>query len=163
MGHAMIASFGGIPLLYMGDEIALLNDYGYVGVPEHAHDSRWIHRPRMDWEAVAGLPRAETPGARVHAGVKRILARRAAVPAFHAGYPTVILDPADRRVFAFSRQAPFGTVLCLFNFSEAWTGVSADWCRAAGVTAFFDELSEREVATDAGHVALPPFARVWLR
>jgi hypothetical protein len=31
------------------------------------------------------------------------------------------------------------------------------------VTAFFDELSEREVATDAGHVALPPYARVWLR
>jgi amylosucrase len=26
MGHALIASFGGIPLIYMGDEIALLND-----------------------------------------------------------------------------------------------------------------------------------------
>ncbi len=30
MGHALIASFGGIPLLYMGDEIGLLNDYSYV-------------------------------------------------------------------------------------------------------------------------------------
>ncbi len=163
MGHALIASFGGIPLVYMGDEIALLNDYSYIQNPDHAHDSRWIHRPRMDWEAVAGLARGETPAARVHAGVKRILARRAAVPAFHGGYPTVILDAADRRVFAFTRQAPFGTVLCLFNFSESWTGVPADWCRAEGVAAFYDELSEREVATDAGHVALPPFARVWLR
>jgi hypothetical protein len=46
MGHALIASFGGIPLIYMGDEIALLNDYSYVSNPDHAHDSRWIHRPR---------------------------------------------------------------------------------------------------------------------
>ena len=29
MGHALIACYGGIPLIYMGDEIALLNDYGY--------------------------------------------------------------------------------------------------------------------------------------
>jgi amylosucrase len=33
MGHALIASWGGIPLIYMGDEIALLNDYGYTKVP----------------------------------------------------------------------------------------------------------------------------------
>ncbi len=163
MGHALIASFGGIPLIYMGDEIALLNDHSYLSNPDHAHDSRWIHRPRMDWDRVAGLGRGDTPAARVHAGVRRILARRAAVPAFHGGYPTVILEPGDARVFAFSRQAPFGTVLCLFNFSEAWTGVPAAWCRAEGVAEFLDLLSERPVATDAGHVALPPFARVWLR
>ena len=45
MGHALIASFGGIPLIYMGDEIALLNDHGYLADPEHAHDSRWIAPP----------------------------------------------------------------------------------------------------------------------
>ncbi len=30
LGHALIAAYGGIPLIYMGDEIALLNDYGYL-------------------------------------------------------------------------------------------------------------------------------------
>src|SRR5690606_2153102 len=49
LGHALIASYGGIPLIYMGDEIALLNDWSYLRMPEHAHDSRWLHRPRMDW------------------------------------------------------------------------------------------------------------------
>ena len=53
MGHALIAAFGGIPLIYMGDELAALNDYGYLDNPDHAHDSRWIHRPRMDWDAAA--------------------------------------------------------------------------------------------------------------
>lgn len=162
MGHALIASFGGIPLVYMGDEIALLNDYGYVRNPDHAHDSRWIHRPRMDWEAVAGLANGGAPAATVHAGVKRILARRAAVPAFHGGHPTAILDPPDARVFAFARRAPVGSVVCLFNFSEDWTGLSAEWCREMGTVGFVDALSERAVHTDADHVALPPYARVWL-
>jgi len=53
LGHALIASFGGIPLIYMGDEIALPNDYSYRSDPEHSHDSRWIHRPRMDWQRAA--------------------------------------------------------------------------------------------------------------
>ena len=162
-GHALIASFGGIPLIYMGDEIALLNDYAYVQTPEHAHDSRWIHRPRMDWEAVAALGAGGMLAARVHAGIRHILARRAAVPFFHGGYPTVILDPGDARVFAFARQAPMGTMLCLFNFSEEAARVPAGWCRAEGVADFFDELSDRPVRTESDNVALPPYARVWLR
>ncbi|MGB8814500.1 MAG: alpha-amylase family protein, partial [Paracoccaceae bacterium] len=36
-GHALIACFGGIPLIYMGDELAMLNDYSYLDQPEHAH------------------------------------------------------------------------------------------------------------------------------
>jgi amylosucrase len=56
LGHALIASHGGIPLIYMGDELALLNDRSYQDLPEHAHDSRWMHRPRMDWDA--GRPAA---------------------------------------------------------------------------------------------------------
>ncbi len=59
MGHALIASYGGVPLIYMGDEIALTNDYSYTAVPEHAHDSRWLNRPKMDWartEAASDTP-----------------------------------------------------------------------------------------------------------
>ncbi len=48
MGHALICSFGGLPLIYMGDEIGLTNDYGFSGKPAHAHDNRWLHRSAMD-------------------------------------------------------------------------------------------------------------------
>jgi amylosucrase len=71
LGHALIASFGGIPLIYMGDEIALPNDYSYRDTPDHAHDSRWIHRPRMDWDAVAALDDGRSTSARVFAETRR--------------------------------------------------------------------------------------------
>ncbi len=163
MGHALIASYGGIPLIYMGDELALLNDYSYVTRPDHAHDSRWIHRPMMDWEAVDQLGRGQTAAARVHAGTREILARRARLAALHAGHPTVVLDTGNRRLFAFARRAPTGSLVCLFNFSEEWTSVPAQWLTGQGVTDFYDELSGKPVLPDAGQVALPPFARVWMR
>src|SRR3712207_5054221 len=53
MLHSVIYSFGGIPLLYMGDELALRNDAGYLDDPERAPDNRWMHRPPMDWSAAA--------------------------------------------------------------------------------------------------------------
>ena len=48
--HGMIMSFGGIPLLYYGDEIGTLNDISYLEDPAKANDSRWAHRPRINWE-----------------------------------------------------------------------------------------------------------------
>ncbi|MEY3407382.1 MAG: amylosucrase, partial [Actinomycetota bacterium] len=47
--YAMVYGFGGIPLLYMGDELAITNDYGFEKVAEHADDNRWLHRPQMPW------------------------------------------------------------------------------------------------------------------
>ena len=42
---------GGIPLIYLGDEIGELNDYSYRDDPSKAADSRWVHRVKYDWDA----------------------------------------------------------------------------------------------------------------
>lgn len=40
----------GIPMIYSGDEIGLLNNYEYKNDPDKKHDSRWIHRQKFNWE-----------------------------------------------------------------------------------------------------------------
>ena len=45
LAHAIALSTGGIPLIYLGDEVAQLNDYSYVVDPATSGDSRWVHRP----------------------------------------------------------------------------------------------------------------------
>jgi amylosucrase len=163
MGHALIASYGGIPLLYMGDELALLNDYTYTDVPEHAHDSRWIHRPVMDWERAARLPDGgRTPEGRVFAGIRHVLARRAAVPGFHGAVATEVLNTGQPELFAFARRAPMGSVICVFNFTENWSGLPVSWFQAQGATRMFDMLSDAPVIGANGSVGLPPYARVWV-
>ena len=51
--YAVAFSFGGIPLIYMGDELAMRNDTGWALDQVHEHDNRWMHRPRMDWAVAA--------------------------------------------------------------------------------------------------------------
>ncbi len=49
--HGVIMTIGGIPLIYLGDEIAMLNDYDYENEPEKAGDTRWLHRASLRLEA----------------------------------------------------------------------------------------------------------------
>jgi amylosucrase len=162
LGHALIAAYGGIPLIYMGDELALPNDHGYLDNPEHAHDSRWIHRPRMDWAVAEARHSGDTPAARVFGGTKHILARRAATPALHAAVPVRVVASGNDAVFSFQRLAPTGTLLGLFNFTEHWQHIPEGWARAQGVVALHDALSDSHVETHDGQIVLPPYARVWL-
>ena len=53
-------TIGGIPLLYLGDELGLTNDYGYRDDPAHAEDSRWVHRHAFDKEVFADRRSSKT-------------------------------------------------------------------------------------------------------
>ena len=161
LGNALIASFGGVPLIYMGDEIAMTNDHRYMRVPEHAHDSRWIHRPLMDWDTALSAEE-DTPEARVLSGTRHIYQRRKAVTAIHGRHPTRVVAAPNNAVFAFLRLAPTGTLLCLFNFSEEWQNVPVDWLRERGAEHFHDLLSDAPVDCENGTFTLPPYGRVWL-
>ena len=162
MGHALIAAWGGIPLIYMGDELALTNDYSYREDPHLAHDSRWVHRPRMDWGLAETRHSGDTAASRVFWGTKAILARRKAVPALHGGVPVRVAAAGNPGVFAFQRVAPTGVLLALFNFTEHWQEVPEGWARALGVGEMRDLLSDQRVETHHGQIVLPPYARVWL-
>ncbi len=162
LGHALIAGFGGIPLIYMGDELATLNDYSYRDVPEHAHDSRWIHRPKMDWRRAQYRHSDEGAAGQVFRGIKDILARRKVTEALHGGHPVRIVDSGLAGVFAFVRQSPTGALLGLFNMTEHWQNLPEAMARVQGITQMDDALSDAPVIAHHGQIALPPYARVWL-
>lgn len=163
MGHALIASFGGVPLIYMGDELGLLNDLSYLEDEHRRHDSRWMHRPDMDWDKAARRHDLGTPEGQIFTGTRHILERRRLTGAFHANNPTEILDTGIDGIFAFRRAAPVRPIVALFNFTEHWLSVPRGWVIAQGVTDFWDELSDAKVETPGEVVALPPYARAWLR
>ena len=162
MGHALIAAFGGIPLIYMGDELALLNDTSYLADPALAHDSRWIHRPRMDWAQAATRHSGNSLSSQCFLGTQHILARRRATPGLHGAHPTRIIDAGNPTLFAVQRSAPTGPILCLFNFSHHWQHVAGGWLQAKGITHWYDALSDQTVTLHGDYLALPPYARVWL-
>jgi amylosucrase len=161
LGHALIAGFGGIPLIYMGDEIGLMNDHSYLDDPARRDDGRWMHRPRMDWDLVARLGQGG-PAARIHAGTKAILATRRATPELAAHVPTRILDLGHRALFAFQRAADGRTVTGLCNFADVPAQVTPWALQLDPAHAYGDLLSGAPLVVSHGTVAVPPLTALWL-
>jgi amylosucrase len=120
--HGMIMSFGGIPLLYYGDEIGMLNDFSYMEDVEKVHDTRWIHRPFIDWDKAERRHQAGTPEQRIFEGLRRMISVRKHTPAFADFNNRDLLATGNPHLFVFMRSDPFGTgerVLVVANFDES--------------------------------------------
>lgn len=120
--HSVILSAGGIPLLYLGDEIATLNDYSYQHDRARFNDSRWAHRPRFDWARAAQRRDAKTVPGSLFLALEHLIRLRQRTPAL-AGCEAAFFDTGNRHVLGCVRS---GALLTLANFSEREQAVSRD-------------------------------------
>ena len=116
--HGIILLVGGIPLLYLGDEIATLNDYSFRDHPDHVHDSRWVHRPIANEENYARRSDPATIEGRVFSGLQVLTRLRKANPAFSGGDLEIILTE-NEHVLGFVRTYGGYRVVIFANFSES--------------------------------------------
>ncbi len=119
--HSMILSFGGLPLLYYGDEIGTINDCGYLQDPFKMKDTRWVHRPVIDWD-VAAL--RNTPGTvqyEIFSELKRMIAVRKEIEVFADFNNRELIEVKNPHLFVFGRYelAKYGErVLVVANFDN---------------------------------------------
>ena len=117
--YSVVYSFGGIPLLYMGDELGLANDPAWAADPAQAGDNRWMHRPPMDWAAADRRHDPASVEGRVFAGIQRLARSRAGLLALRSGTSPELLDVGDRHVLAYRRRHPrSGPLVALASFSD---------------------------------------------
>ncbi len=117
--NSMIMSFGGIPLLYYGDEVGTTNDYSYLEDSTRASDNRWIHRPQIDWNKVDRRNRRGTVEQRLFDGINRLIAVRKTIPAFADYNNRSLIDVSNEHLFVFIRHDSSGlneNVLVVANF-----------------------------------------------
>ena len=115
--HAVAFAHGGLPLIYMGDELGLLNDAVYLDDPHRRDDNRWMHRPPMDWEAAARRHDPETVEGRLWAGLRRLIAARRATRAIHVQGVTEPIWTGNDHVFGLCREQAGERLLVLANFT----------------------------------------------
>ena len=115
--HGIVFAAGGIPLLYLGDEVGTTNDFSYLQDPGKAADSRWVHRPRRDIQRYAQRHDPSTTAGRIFEGLCRLSALRAATPEL-AGGSLIGFRANHPSVLGFTRPGTAGPILVLANFSE---------------------------------------------
>lgn len=152
--YGVIHALDGWPLIYMGDEIALGNDTGFLADPLRASEGRWLHRPAMDWPRALAA-RDGGPGAAALTAIRRFGAAARQLEVFGVRGRALPLQMDNPAVLAFSRTdgRPF---LCLANFSNGPVVVE----RPAG----FDGAG-REILTSSAvsgqTIELAPYEVCW--
>ncbi|MEW5829170.1 MAG: amylosucrase, partial [Chloroflexota bacterium] len=122
--HGIIMTVGGIPLIYLGDEIGTLNDYRYRDHPLHAHDSRWVHRPQADWEACAHRDDPASLEGRVYQNITSLIRLRKQNPVFSQG-PLEVAATGNDHVLGYIRHTGEQRAAIFANFSEGGQAVPA--------------------------------------
>ncbi len=159
--HGITLSIGGIPLLYMGEEWGVINDYDFVKDPAKAGDTRWVHRPKMKWEFLEELNQDDSVQKRIYTSIVRLIDLRKNLSALF-GMEMNLIDTQNNHLLGFVRSNDGNRLLVIANFSEIPQQISGNAIRTTGLGRFFkDHITGQTIATSES-VQLLPYQVVWL-
>ncbi|MBO1272990.1 amylosucrase [Shewanella sp. 4t3-1-2LB] len=168
MLHSLIMSFGGIPLLYYGDEVATLNDYNYERDTDKSSDSRWLHRPTLDWQKMA---RRHQPGAlenQIFSDMQRLISLRKQTDAFADFNNRDLLELGNDAVFGYVRYNyinPSEKVVVIANLSAEPQRIDLEQLRQTAYvepTMLEDLWTEGPPSIFSNQLVLSGFRFYWL-
>jgi amylosucrase len=146
LAYCLVFGFGGLPLIYMGDELGLPNYHDFVDDPDHADDNRWVHRPPMPWDSVDRRHMPGTVEYRIWHALRHVITVRSSLPSLDASVESEILDPVNPAVLVFLRRFSSQTMVGVYNVT-AESQKLARWVIPLGNWAW-DALTEETPLTD---------------
>lgn len=167
MLHGIILAFGGIPLIYAGDEIATLNDYSFLKDKDKKDDNRWVNRPYQDWNVIADLEKKETPQAKVFFALKNMIARRKKHPFFADENNIELHRTNNNHVLIFERKGEKKDgVLVICNFNNTPEVIDGGYIEKLGYLKnkeFKDLITAKKTKLNSGFLEIEPYQLFWLQ
>jgi len=147
---------GGLPLIYMGDELGLANAPWQAGSP--GSDSRQLHRPTLDPVALLQRQHSGSLAQQVFERLRRLIQARQSLPELAADQALHVLDLGAPAVLAFQRGHSF---VFLGNFSDQEQPLQLSALRRSlNASAWWDLLAQQALADT---MRLAPWESRWLR
>jgi amylosucrase len=163
MLYSIILSIGGIPLIYLGDEVGTLNDYSFTHDPHKAGDSRWVHRPKMDWRWHAKVENdLNSPHGQIFAELARLIALRKQQTAL-CGSETEFLESGNGHLFSYVRSASGQRLIVVASFSSHPQEMDANPLRLDGTGNSFTDVITGQTLTAGQSLRLEPYQCLWLK
>ncbi len=167
--HALIMTYGGIALLYYGDELATLNDYSYKADADKVADNRWVHRPQIDWQR-AELRHVEgTVEQRVFSGLQHLIALRKQMAVFADLNNRRLLANDNPHLLSFACHDPQGklpAVVVVANFDDRAHFLNLDKLRQQGYFQrgqLHDRVTAQDLKIEQTHLlCIPAVGCYWL-
>lgn len=166
--HAIILSYGGIPMIYAGDELALLNDYSYLDDPDKRDDNRWMNRPIHPWDVVETLDKKGSDAYTIYKQIKSLIAIRKSEPCFADNNQIHLLDLENIHVLAYRKEDADNNefVMVLANFSPENQVIHSSWLHSHGfdrTRKVRDLIRNTTVSLRKEWFSLSPYEVFWLK
>ncbi|MEA5122896.1 alpha-amylase family protein [Xanthomonas floridensis] len=159
--YAIALAMPGVPLIYMGDELALPNDIGYRMDAHRQHEGRWLHRPAMDWQIATQRNDANCLAGKVYRRLRALIQQRAAIPALAADQALGSIALGDPQLFALTRGDSF---LAVHNFGEQPRELTLAAIGGDGWTVLAtDDGVDAAAPSDRAVLVLPAYGVRWLK
>lgn len=165
--HSVVLSYGGIPMIYSGDEIGTLNDYSFLEDANKKEDSRWLNRPRMNWEVVSQLEETQSSASKIFHHLKKLIRLRKTLPVFADSNNCTLEATPNGHIFAYTRWSrQHGNILVLCNFNHTIELIDAWWLHQVsfnvsdGVT---NLISGNSLELKGAYLVMEPYECMWLR
>ncbi len=162
MLYGVLASIGGIPLIFLGEEWGMLNDYGYVDDPGKVDDSRWVHRPEMDWTLLDEIKKKGSVRRRIFIEMQTTFAKRKETAALDGNHMR-LLPVASGQVLAYLRWHDANNLAVLANFSETAQTVDVRHFRIQGLAHFLKDVFTEKTYSTHDTLTLEPYEILWLQ
>jgi len=163
--HGVILSYGGIPLIYAGDEIGTLNDYSFTKHKDHKNDNRWVNRPMQDWKTVAKLPKTNNHSSAIYNGLKHMIHLRKKLPIFADSHSIIIHPSSNTHLFVFERNNGKSKLWVLSNFDENSQFLECSWLFSIGMSVenpLVNLLTSKKVAIKDNRLELSAYQHLWI-
>lgn len=162
MLYGILCSIGGIPLIFLGEEWGMLNDYCYLDDPDKADDSRWIHRPKMNWRVLKELKKQNSVPGRVFTEMQGLFQQRKGNSAL-TGNQMRLLPCGNPHVLSYLRWHDSNMLVVLANFSEERQSISLRQLRTEGLAHFLKDVFTARVHSTNDTITLEPYDLLWLQ
>ena len=154
--YGVAFGFGGIPVIYMGDEIALGNDDSAAARIASMRDGRWLQRPAMDLGLLQQRNDPATTSGRLFARMRRLIKLRQESIEFGASHARTLCQVKADAVLGLARGERHRL---LYNFSATPQQVALVELGHPGAS-WHDLIAEQPVSGLS--VALPAWGMLWL-
>jgi len=163
LAHALVVGWGGIPVIWSGDELGQPNDPDWADEPGHEDDNRWANRPCLDLERAVRRHDVRTVPGTVFTDLAHLTRTRATLAHFHGSVETRIGPVDDPGILVTIRDHPIGLFVGVHNVTPEWRCWPGWRIHELGAAHLVDALTGDALSWhDDGNVWLPPYAVLWL-
>ena len=117
--HAVIMTYGGLPMIFSGDEIGSFNDYTFINSDSKKQDNRWMHRPKMNWTAAKDRNREGTVEHEIFTGLQKLIKIRKESPQLADFNNLTLVNAENQHVLIFLRTDYEEKLLIIVNFQNS--------------------------------------------